>query len=220
MKYNISVYIFNWKKVSENSLKLYENIKKFINHVTIINCDENFKLDDSIKHIQLDDSHYYGSQYEHAIKDVPEGSIFCIIVGDNIANNNFEKIFDEAIKKFNTYNIGVYAPNDKRSPHINRKEEIESNIYNVDNTDCGFWFISPKIVSKLRNINYANLSHFGWGIDFITIEEARHQGLLVLRDYNIETDQLDRSTNYDFHKASLGQNKIINEYKRIKNLEH
>ena len=33
---NISVYILNWKKVTNNSLKLYENISSIISDVTII----------------------------------------------------------------------------------------------------------------------------------------------------------------------------------------
>lgn len=212
---NISVYILNWKKVSKNSLELYQNIKKIINNTTIINCDENLLLDNSIKHIQLDDSHYYGSQYEHAINDIDTKSIFCIIVGDNIPNNNFELIFNKAIDTFNTHNVGIFAPNDKRSPHKKRYSEIQQNLYEVENTDCGFWFINPIIVTKLKNIKYGTLSNYGWGIDVITIKESIKQGLKVLRDYSIETDQLDHTTNYNQAIAQNGMNNIEAEYNKI-----
>ena len=212
---DLSVYIFNWKKVTTNSIQLYFNIKKIINNVSIINCDENILLSSNIKHIQLDDSHYYGSQYEHAIKDTKTGSIFCVIVGDNIPNSNFQQIFNRAIEVFNTYNVGVYAPNDKRSVHKYINFEFKEELYDVDNTDCGFWFIHPNIVSKLKDIKYGTLSNFGWGIDKITIKEARRQKMNVLRDYSIETDQLDQTTNYDTDKAYEEKCNIEDEYNRM-----
>lgn len=213
---NIHLYIFNWNKVSKNTLELYSNIKTLINNITIINCDEFLQLDNSIKHIQLDDSHYYGSQYNHAINDVNmitnENFIFCVIVGDNISNNNFELIFNSAITIFNKYDVGVYSPNDKRSPHTGRNLEIENNLFDVANTDCGFWFINSKIAKKLNNIDYKNITKFGWGIDIITIKESRKQNLLVLRDYNIETDQLNRNTNYNLSQASKGMKELQKLY--------
>jgi len=208
----ISVYILNWKKVTKNSINLAKNIKKYISDVTIINCDETFRIDDSIKSIQLDDSHYYGSQYEHAIMDVKENNIFCVIVGDNISENNFETIFKNTINTFNKYKVGVFAPNDKRSPHKNRSECIEGSLYNVDNTDCGFWFIHPEIVKFLKVLKYGNLSPYGWGIDVITIVESRRLGFKVIRDYSIETDQLDYSTNYNGDKARQGMQILLKEY--------
>jgi len=208
---DISVYILNWKKVTNNSLKLYEKISPIIKNTIIINCDEFTKLDNNIPHIQLDDSHYYGSQYDHAIKHVKNNNIFCVIVGDNITDNNFNKIFNSALDTFNNYNVGVYSPHDNRSPHQSRGEQINKNLYDVINTDCGFWFINPLLVKKLKNINY-NISKYGWGIDIITIKEARKQNLLVLRDYSVETDQLDHSCGYDNSKAEIGLIELEKEY--------
>jgi hypothetical protein len=65
---DLSVYIFNWKKVTENSLQLYKKISDIVKDTTLINCDEHFKPKNKVKHVQLDDSYYYGSQYDVAIK--------------------------------------------------------------------------------------------------------------------------------------------------------
>jgi hypothetical protein len=203
---NISVYIFNWKKVSKNSIKLIGNIKKYINDITIINCDDTFKFEDSIRTIQLDDSHYYGSQYEHAI--------FCVIVGDNIPENNFEDIFKNAINIFNTHKVGVYSPNDKRSSHKKKGLCLEGNIYHVANTDCGFWFINPEIVKIMKNFKYGNLSPLGWGVDHVTIMESIKLVFIVIRDYSVETDQIDHTTNYKKKTAKKGYNFLVNEYKK------
>ena len=213
---NIDVYIFNWKKTSTNSLILYEKISKIIKNITIVNCDESLILDDSIKKIQLDDSHYYGSQYEHAINDVRKDSILCVIVGDNISNNNFDTIFGNAIDAFNNIsNLGVFSPNDKRSTHKKKYKKYKDNLYNVPNTDCGFWFIHPSIITKLRNIKYGTISKYGWGIDIITIKQAKKDGLLVLRDYSIETDQLDHSCGYNHTDAKRGMKLLEDVHEKL-----
>lgn len=212
---NISVYILNWKKVTENSIQLYRNINPIIKNTKIINCDENYKLDESIEYIQLDDSHYYGSQYNHAIKDVKKDQILCVITGDNIADNNFDILFNKAINTFNTYNLGVYSPNDKRSAHSKKLEQIKDQLYNVPNTDCGFWFINPEIINRLKNINYS-ISKMGWGIDVIVIEECRRKGFLVIRDYSVETDQLDHKCGYSASEAGIGWKELTKVYELYK----
>lgn len=194
----IAVYIFNWKKVTDNSLKLYEQIKPIIPDTTIINCDETRPIDNSI---QLDDSHYYGSQYNHAIKHVNPDKIFCVIVGDNIPNNNFELIFKSALDTFNSHKVGVYGVDDKRSYHSRRViSKYNKTLFNVENTDCGFWFIHPHIVSKLKHVDYS-VSKYGWWIDLLTIKYAKKHNFLVLRDRSVTTDQLDHSRGYNSKDA-------------------
>ena len=212
---DISVYILNWKKVSQNTVKLIENIKNHIADITIINCDDSFKFEDSIKTIELDDSHYYGSQYEHAILDIKDNKILCVIVGDNISLNDFYEIFKNSIEIFNKYKIGVYAPNDKRSFHVEKNDMIEENIFNVNNTDCGFWFINPEIVKNLKELKYSTLSPFGWGIDTITIKESLRLGYKVIRDYRVSTDQLDHTTNYNTDNATRGAELLMSEYEKL-----
>lgn len=194
---SISVYIFNWKKVTNNSLKLYKKIKKIVDDTTIVNCDETRPIDGSI---QLDDSHYYGSQYDTAIKHVKPDKIFCVIVGDNIHENDFELIFKTALNTFNSHKVGIYSPNDKRSSHKRILNNYLDTLFSVENTDCGFWFINPEIVSKLKHIDYG-VSTYGWMIDVLTIKYCRKHGYLVLRDYSISTDQLDHTCGYNRSKA-------------------
>jgi len=208
---DIHVYILNWKKVSNNSLLLYQRIFPIIPNTVIINCDESLILSNDIKHIQLDDSHYYGSQYSKSIKHVKDGAIFCVITGDNIPDNDFKKIFRRALRTFNTYNVGVYAPNDKRSVHNTVYENVKEKLYKVPNTDCGFWFINPFIVSILKNLNYT-VSKYGWGIDVITIQESTKHGMMALRDYSISTDQLDHTCGYNHKKAEHDMQLLFNLY--------
>ena len=213
---DISVYILNWKRVSANSLDLYNKIMPIIKNTKIINCDENLCLNISINHIQLDDSYYYGGQYNMAIKDVKKGNIFCIIVGDNKTESNFNDIFYRALKTFNNYNVGVYAPDDIHSPHRkNIYKEIDDGIFNIENTDCGFWFIHPMIVDRLRDIDY-NLTRVGWGIDILTIKEAHLLKKLVLVDTKNSTDQLDLPPGYKGKEGLKGMNTIIKVWENLR----
>jgi hypothetical protein len=196
-----------------NTLVLYEKIRNILKNVCIVNCDEFLNLDNDIVTIKLDDSHYYGSQYDHAIKHVKENKLFCVIVGDNVSDH-LDKIFNNALHTFNNYKVGVYSPHDKRTIHTKMLENINDSLYNVENTDCGFWFINPYIVKKMRNINY-NISKYGWGIDIITIKESRKQGFLVLRDYSVETDQLDHTCGYDRYQAFRGMDLLQQEYNKL-----
>ena len=212
---DINVYILNWKKVNENSLQLYNAIRPIIKHTNIINCDEHWHLDPSIQHIQLDDSYYYGGQFNTAIKHTREGSILCIIVGDNQSKNDFSKIFASALKAFNTNKIGVYAPHDKRSVNQHVKCKYSGSLHIVTNTDCGFWFIHPKIHLQMKTIDYS-VSKYGWGIDMIMIREATRRGMVVVSDYSIETDQLDHTCGYDRTKASMEATALFSAYKHLK----
>lgn len=210
---DISVYFFNWKKTNNNVLKLYKSAQKIISDVCIINSDENYVFPQSMNIIQLDDTYYYGGQYQTAIRNIKPNKIFCVIVGDTTCID-FETLFNNALQSFNNYNIGIYSPNDLRSVHRARLEQIKNtSLYEVKNTDCGIWFIHPNIVSKLKNINYFDISNLGWGIDVVTIFECKKQGLKVVRDYSIETNQMDKTTNYNMDLANKQMFKLFEEYK-------
>ena len=206
----ISVYIHNWKKVSANSLALYNSVRPFVSSAKIVNSDENHVYE--VPQIQLDDSFFYGGQFDRAIKDVGDGEIMCVIVGDNIPTNDFAAVFKAADHAFRTYNVGVYAPNDKRATsHAKRNALYAEELYDVDTTDCGFWFIHPRIVRRLKALDFTQ-SKYGWGIDTVVIAEARKQGMLVLRDYSVETDQLDHSCGYDAGGAMYGMRLLEKAY--------
>ena len=212
---DIHVYILNWKKVNENSLRLYNAIRPIVNHTTIINCDEHWPLDSSIQHIQLDDSCYYGAQFNTAIKHIPEGGIMCIIVGDNNCENDFSTIFTSALKVFNTNKIGVYAPRDKRSTVQKVIHRYYGSLYHVKNTDCGFWFIHPTIYTPMKTLDYT-ISKYGWGIDVIMIKEAIRHGMRVVCDTSIETDQLDHECGYNRDIASKEYIAMLQAYNVIR----
>ena len=214
----VQLYILNWKKVNKNSINLYNQSKQYFKNVKIINCDEKFSIDKSINHINLDDSYWYGGQFNECIKDVDPKKILGIIVGDTI-KVNFKKLIENLLYTFNNYNTGIYTIDDKRSEHgkknYNNIRYIKENLVTVINSDCGIWFINPIIHQKIKHINYHKLSPLGWGIDDITARECKKNNLLVLKDYELECDQIDHTRNYKYHDAKQQWNKLINYYNNL-----
>ena len=199
---SISVYIFNWKKVSDNTRLLYDRIKNTLPDITVINSDENYVFPITMKTIQVDDSYYYGKQYNTAIKNIPEGKILCIIVGDVSPDTDFQLTFTNSLLSFNLHNAGIHAPNEVHTSHSTRFEHIADQIYRVPNTDCTFWMIHPDVVKAMRNIDYT-ISNFGWGVDVITIHYATLQGYLTLRDYAVDIHQIRKGTGYSIEIAEV-----------------
>jgi hypothetical protein len=208
---DIQVYILNWKKVNENSLRLYQSIQPIVNHTYIVNCDEHWSLDASIQHIQLDDSCYYGAQFHTAIQHVRGNAILCVIVGDNLPENDFATLFASALAAFNMGRIGIYAPKDKRSNHQKLLRKYTGSLYHVKNTDCGFWFIHPAIQSKMKRLDYT-ISKYGWAIDMVMIKEAKRLDMLVLCDQSVETDQLDHTCGYNMIDAAKEGTALLRSY--------
>ena len=210
---NIYVYIFSWKRITNNSVNLFNKVSEHFTNTYMINCNENITLPiDQKYNIQLDDSYYYGGQFEAAIKHIPENCIMGIITGDVDPNAEWEKILMNMKKSFETNKIGIYAPNVDFTAHTNKTKHLWDLLYEVPNTDCTCWFIHPTIIKKLGNIPYFNLSNLGWGIDIIFIEECKKNNLYAARDYSVIVYQ-PKCTAYNMHTAGIELNKIINYYK-------
>jgi hypothetical protein len=211
---NVYVYIFSWKRITDNSVNLFNKVSEYFPNTYMINCNENITLPINPKfNIQLDDSYYYGGQFDTAIKHAPEGSIVGFITGDVDPNADWDKILNNMKTSFATNKIGIYAPNVDFTAHTNRGNYLWDSLYEVPNTDCTCWFIHPMIIKKLLPIPYFKLSNLGWGIDIIFIEECKKNNLHVARDYSVIVYQ-PRCTAYNMNEAGVEQNILINYYNK------
>lgn len=210
---NIYIYIFSWKRITNNSVELFNKVSEYFPNTYMINCNENITLPiDEKYNIQLDDSYYYGGQFESAIKHIPKDCIMGIITGDVNPNADWNKILNNMKKSFETNKIGIYAPNVDFTAHTGITKHLWDSLYEVPNTDCTCWFLHPIIVNKLANIPYFSLSNLGWGIDIIFIEECRKNNLYAVRDYSVIVYQ-PKCTAYNMNIAGIELNKIMNYYR-------
>lgn len=208
---DLVIYIFSWKKVSYNAMKIYDEIEKVYNKVWIINCDENITMNKK-NVIQANDTYYFGKQFytclKHLRNNYNENHTFMNITGDVNPNANWKSIIERIKYGFDNLNCGVVAPNVEYTAHHQKYEEFKENYWFVKNTDCTAWAIHPRVIKFLEEANLLNFSFYGWGIDWISIEFCKKNGMLVLRDYDNIVYQ-PKGTAYPSKKADL-------EFRRVK----
>lgn len=213
---DIYVYIFSWKYVTGNALRLYESVSPHFPNTFFINCDENASSlpIESDRLIQLDDRYYYGGQFHTAINNIPKGKILACIVGDVSPEADWANIAAKSIHYLNRGDIGIYAPNVNRTSWVKRYNKIIDELYDVENTDCTCWFIHPLIVDNLSVLNYFSISNLGWGIDIIYCKDAISQKLHVARDYSVIVMQ-PCGTGYSSETATRQMHAIISAYNAL-----
>jgi len=223
---DICIYIFLWKKVSENALKLYDILSKTFNNIIIIDCDETTTI--NIPNIiKLDDTAYYGKQFDTAIKHSQKNKIVGIFVGDIIYDKiNCQEIKKNLLYSMNNKNVGIYAPNDIRSDdksqvYVKFKNKDlqlgkidDTDLFRTSYTDCTCWFFIPELISKIKNIDFTT-TRLGWGIDLPLIKLAIKNGYNVVRDYSINIYN-PPGTNY---KSNDAHKQMDNFYRYLTKLE-
>jgi hypothetical protein len=210
-KDDVFIYIFSWKKVTDNAKALYAQVATACPNTWFVNCDENIQITFTPNVIQLDDSYYYGSQFETAIRHVPKGKLFGVIVGDVTPDAEWNTIINNMVAAFNTGKVGVYAPNVDYTYHTTRNQLLWGSLYDVNNTDCTCWFMNPSIVNTLYHLPFSAVSNLGWGIDTICMKEAVRQNLCKARDYSVMVRQ-PRGTAYNGHIAGIQMNQLLEMY--------
>ena len=216
----VYVYIFSWKKVTENAIKLYKKVIERFPNTYFLNCDENYSVNpidiDSSKVIQLNDDYYYGGQFETVINHIPDGKYLGILTGDVYPDADWFWILQRMTKAFYLGNIGIYAPNVFYTTKTKQGKEVSKNLYEVPNTDCTCWFLHPNVYKKLQDIPIMAISNISWGVDEICISESKKQNKLVVRDYEVLVRQ-PYLTGYNKTLAILQMNMLHEIYDKLKN---
>jgi hypothetical protein len=210
---SLAVYVLSWKRVSQNAIKIFENISKVKKDVYFLNCDENLSYTgDNV--ITCDDSYYYVKQFHTCVRHCIENhkdSYMMTITGDVGSDANWQDVFDRTLYGFQNLNAGVIGPNVNWTFHSHRFDEIENNFWNVNNTDCTVWALSPKIYNFILTFELEKWMKFGWGIDYIGVEYAKKCNLHVIRDYN-NTIIHPQETGYVSNDAAHEYQKLLHIY--------
>ena len=209
---DICVYLFSWKRVTPNALALYEEIAHVFPHVYFINCDENTDVTHKIprdKLIQLDDSHYFGGQFEAALRHCPSDKIYANVVGDvPVGSIDWEKLAKSALYSINTHNAGVFGPQAPNHPGLGT--HLEGDYYEVANTDETIWLITPDVWGPYKNFSYKTHSHFGYGIDKFFCDRTWTLNKRTVRDNSI-TVPSDNIKGYDNGTAMAQMRSFLSE---------
>jgi hypothetical protein len=196
---DIYLYIFSWKRVSDNAINVYNIVSRVFPNTYFINCDENFDATKYIpaeKLIEKDDSFYFGGQFETGIQHCPNGKIYGNIVGDVEADKvDWNQMAKSLLYAMNTLNAGVFAPFVPNYPH--NGEHIEGSYHIVENTDETVFFIHPDLYGKYKNFPYNKETKFGYGIDIHFCNLSEKIGKKTIRDTSIQVDTINSTTGYN-----------------------
>lgn len=209
---DIHIYIFSWKRVTPNAIQLYEEIGRVFPNVFFINCDENTDVSHKIpasKLINLDDSYYFGGQFESAMRHCPINKVFANVVGDVPAGSmNWKKLRHSTLHALNTLNAGVFGPQAPNHPNLGT--HLEGDYYEVGNTDETIWFITPDVWAPYKEFSYKTHSHFGYGIDTFFCGRTAKLNKRTVRDNSI-TVPTDNIKGYDNGTAMAQMRTFLSE---------
>lgn len=207
---NLVVYIFSWKRVSQNSADIFNEIRKITNNVFILNCDENFTFENE-NIIELNDSYYFSNQFEaatkHCMKNFPNYNMMTI-TGDISPIADWRNILERNVYAIENLNAGISAPNVDYTAHTDKKNQITDNFWEVPNTDCTVWTLTPKIYKFIYNTRIYEWNKFGWGIDWLAVQLCKKYKIGIIRDYN-HTISHPKDKGYENLQASEEFDKVI-----------
>lgn len=195
---NIQTFIFNWRGQYENTVYKINQLRQIGVEPIIINSDESHEMPDW--HNIGEDS-YFTAQFIKAL-ELFTGDILFHIQAD-ASYDNWQQLYDDAIKTFNDTKCGIYAPNVDYTWYDSTRTDIDSirmytkNLKAVANTDCTCWFIHRDIIElyKQRNLDFSPYT-MGWCWDIVFHALSYMNKRVVLRDYS-HTIQHPRGTNYN-----------------------
>lgn len=199
----IHSFIFNWRgqyektKEKERILSSLDNVK-----VTVINSDETHMDEDWV---HVGEESFFTDQFIMALK-LFQGDVFWHVQGD-ASYDKWKELVEDAIKYYEKYEWGIYAPNvdytwyDSSRTDIPGLEVSDENLKIVACTDCTCWFIHKDIIEDFnaRKIDMAPYT-MGWGWDIIMPALAFLRKKPVFRDYNHVIDHPE-GTGYNKDKA-------------------
>lgn len=183
----IQPFIFNWRGQYAKTSQIESDLKKIFNNVIVINSDDDNKKDEWVN---IGESAYFANQFLKAV-DLFEGDIFFHVQGD-ITFDYWEELIHNALKYFEIYNWGIFAPNVNYTWYNSDNADVKSlmlykdpNLKIVSNPDCTVWMIHKDILQILKqNINSLSHLKYGWGLDLLLCGNSFLQRRPVLRDYS------------------------------------
>ena len=204
---DICLYLFSWKRVTTNAIQLFNELTSVFSCVYFVNCDKQQTVQSEIpsdRIIQLNDDYYFGGQCQVSLRHCPKNKIWASVVGDVQINSvDWFALLDSALESFNKHRAGVFGP--KAIFHKGPSTHIIGDLYEIYNTDCTIWFVSPKVWNPYSNLNFQENNYFGWGIDEFFCNRARQLQMKAIRDEAILATS-DNQRGYDTQKAlALGE---------------
>jgi len=209
---DIQPFIFNWNRQFEKTCKIEDSLLEIFDKVIVINSDDN---NTRPGWVDVGDSFYFSDQFRKALELFSDDKKVLFHVQGDVSYNNWSGMVDSAIKYYDDYEWGIFAPDidwvwyTSEHADIDSLESSHPNIKMIANADETVWFIHSDIIKEFHNRNllkqFSN-NKMGWGWDLVFSSLCFLNSRPVIRDYNHVVDH-PKGTNYN---DSMASNELVN----------
>jgi len=209
----VHAIIYSWPRVHENAFAMAQALAGHAARVSVVACtDEPLVHDPGIEVFVLDNSCYFGRQFEKTI-EVFDGDVLLQIAADT-TTESWGVLAQQCAQRFQANAIlGVWTPDIDGTTWPNERVQLyqtqDPTLIGVVQTDCIVWAMRRSIVEFLRTLDYS-ITPLGWGIDWAAIAHAHANGLRVLRDLSIKVHHRIGGSGYDRFEADRQRNAFLN----------
>lgn len=209
---NVHAIIYSWPKAHENAFGIAAALRGSVARTSVVACsDEPIPHDPSIEVFQLDNSAYFGRQFEKTI-EVFDGDILLQIAADT-ATASWAALAQRCAQRFQAIPIlGVWTPDIDGTTWPNERvalyETQDPTLIGVVQTDCIVWAMRRSIVDYLKTLDFSE-TPLGWGIDWAAIAHAHANKLRVLRDLGVKVHHRIGGSGYDRLEADRQRNAFL-----------
>jgi len=209
----VHAIIYSWPQVHERAFAIAAALRGAVARVSVVACtDDPLQHDPDLEVFLLDNSCYFGRQFERSI-EVFDGDILLQIAADT-ATASWEQLAQQCVQRFQDIPIlGVWTPDIDGTTWPNERVMLyqtqDPQLIGVVQTDCIVWAMRRTIVEYLRTLDYS-ATPLGWGIDWAAIAHAHANKLRVLRDLGVKVQHRIGGSGYDRMEADRQRNEFLN----------
>ncbi len=210
----VHAILYSWPAVHENAFAIAKALSGHVARVSVVACSDTCRWihDPSIEVFQLDNSAYFGRQFEKTI-EVFDGDVLLQIAADTTTESlaaSGGPVHPSAIAPWTTSASG--PPTSTAPPGPNERVLLyqtgDPGLIGIVQTDCIVWAMRRDIVDFLRTMDFS-LTPLGWGIDWAAIAHAHANNLRVLRDFTVKLHHRIGGSGYDRMEADRQRNEFL-----------
>ncbi len=208
----VHTIIYSWPRVHENAFAIATALAGRVARVSVVACtDEPLVHDSAIEVFVLDNSCYFGRQFEKTI-EVFDGDVLLQIAADT-STGSWPALAAQCAERFLANPVlGVWTPDIDGTTWPNERvllyQTPDPTLIGVVQTDCIVWAMRRSIVEYLRTLDYAT-TPLGWGIDWAAIAHAHANNLRVVRDLGVKIHHRIGGSGYDRFEADRQRNEFL-----------
>jgi hypothetical protein len=185
----VHAIIYSWPAVHRQAFEIAKQINRHVHRASVVACsDTPIQHDASLEVFMLDNSCYFGRQFEKTI-EIFEGEVLLQIAADT-TTEDWGAVARQCQTRFQSVpNLAIWSPDIDGTTWPNNQVTLyntsDPNLIGIVQSDCIVWALSHTMVDFLRTLDFSK-TPLGWGIDWAAIAHAYANGGRVMRDLSVK----------------------------------